>query len=138
MWTRIRRVLPGALTVAYGFAAGSCGRRAGADSAAPLKACNAEAYPGIVVDVRDSITQAPLHSATLRIFSEGHIVDTAQSLGIPGAQTSLAGVYERPGTYDIAVERSGYSPWRRDNIRVLRGECHVVPVRLLAYLGALR
>jgi hypothetical protein len=94
--------------------------------------------PGIVVEVRDSVTQAPLHNATLHILSEGSVVDSAGGLGGARAGTPLVGVYERPGVYHVTVERRGYAPWRRNGIQVVRGECHVEPMRLVANMTALR
>lgn len=42
------------------------------------------------------------------------------------------------GAFVLYLARSGYAPWRRDNIRVARGECHVITVRLMANMSALR
>jgi hypothetical protein len=134
------RVFAGAVILACGCAASSCNTsRPVEQSTAPQAACTAILAPGVFVEVRDSLTQAPLHSATLRILSDGVVIDSARSLGdIPGAGTSLAGVYERPGVYDVFVDRSGYATWRKDSIRVVGGECHVTTVRIVANLHAPR
>ena len=85
--------------------------------------------PGITLDIRDSVTQAPLRNATLRFFSGGILVDSTQL---------NSGVYERAGLYDVTVERSGYATWRKDSILVMADECHVTTVRLVANMTRLQ
>ena|SRR5690348_13459407 len=133
METRLRAFLGALLLLACGCTTRSESKsKSGVRSSPPERMCTAIAVPGIVIDIRDSLTQQPLHGATLRIFSGGRVVDSAESLADRHAVTSLAGVYERPGTYDATVDRSGYRTWRKDTIRVVRDECHVTSVRLIA------
>lgn len=133
------RVFAGAPILACGCAARSCNKtRPLEKSTVPQTMCTEISEPGIFVEVRDSLTQAPLHGATLHIFSAGMIVDSARSLDGRDDPTSLAGAYDRPGVYDVIVERRGYATWRKDSLRVLAGECQVTPVRLVANLRPLR
>jgi len=91
--------------------------------------CTDEARPAILVTVRDSITNVPVSGARV-IARSATIADTAQ--GLPDGTYPLA--YERPGTYQVTVERSGYRLWTRANVRVTRDECHVQTVSLMALL----
>lgn len=127
-------MFPGALSLTLGLLASSCGRRAPASDTARVagRACTADARPGIIVEVRDSTTGTPLSNATLRILSDGRIVDSARSPAPRPEVLPLAGVYERPGIYDVVVERRGYVPWQRDDIDVDHDECHVITVHLIA------
>ena len=132
------RALPGALSLTFGLLASSCGRRAPASDTSRIAGvvCTADARPGILVEVRDSTTGAPLSNAALRILSNGRVVDSARS---PEARQisvlTLAGVYEQPGIYDVVVERRGYVPWRRDSVLVGHDECHVITVHLIANMS---
>jgi hypothetical protein len=135
-----RVTLPRTLTAAIcGWVVSSCGRTQPPREEKEIPvACSAEADPGIVVEVRDSITQRPIRNATLRIFSQGRVVDSAHSLADPGAMTPLAGAYERPGIYNAIVERRGYATWRRDDVQVVRGTCHVRSVHIVANMRTRR
>ena len=44
----------------------------------------------------------------------------------------LVGAWERPGTYDVRIDREGYAPWWFRSITVEQDICHVVPVSLYA------
>jgi hypothetical protein len=137
MWKRAARVVTGVLCLAYDCHARASDRPAAVEKpAGPIKACSLEARPGILIDVRDSLRHAPLSEATLRILSARHVVDSARSFAGRRAVTLLGGVRERPGVYDVIVRRSGYGAWRRDSVRVLQGECHVVTVRIVANMNA--
>ena len=104
--------------------AAACG-----DEPDELVVCTREARPGIVVEVRDSLTGAPRVSGTVGIAREASYVDT-----LHGSDSLLSGVHERPGTYTVELTNPGYMNWRRESVRVEAGECHVVTVRLLARL----
>jgi hypothetical protein len=98
--------------------------------------CLTYAAAGITLTVRDSATSAPLADAATRIYvREGAFVDSALTrLGGPDGVSSVGLVYERRGTYEVTVERSGYLPWRRSNVVVTADACHVRGVQLTALL----
>lgn len=64
-------------------------------------------------------------------MSDGRVIDS-RYLGGAGRPTLLAGVYERPGGYDVEVTRRGYITWRQTHIQIGHDECHVWMVRLVA------
>lgn len=55
---------------------------------------------------------------------------TDTSSGLPDGTYALA--YEKPGTYAVTVEQTGYRLWTRGNVPVTRDECHVQTVSLTA------
>lgn len=93
--------------------------------------CTDEARPAIMVDIRDSTSGAFLGAGARAIVQDGSYADTA-SADLTGFPYLLA--FERPGTYNVTVEKTGYQPWMRSDVRVSRGHCHVETVSLVALL----
>ena len=91
------------------------------------RVCTDEAVAGIRVDVRDSVTNAPITEGVRVIARTETFADTAQ-----GPFYALA--FEQPGTYEVTAEAEGYRLWSRSGVRVTRGECHVRTVSLTARL----
>lgn len=91
--------------------------------------CTDEARPGILVTVRDSVTRAPVSEARV-VARMGTTTDT--SSGLPDGTYPLA--YEKPGTYEVTVEQTGYRLWTRGNVQVTRDECHVQTVSFTALI----
>ena len=106
-------------------------------NAAPT-ACTASIEPGIVVAVRDATTQQPVARGAVAQLSSGSYSETLLEHGFSNGQlTSLAGAFERPGTYQLKVNQQGYAPWSEDNIVVSKDTCHVITVKLEASLSPL-
>ena len=42
--------------------------------------------------------------------------------------------YERPGVYDVLVQKPGYEDWTAENVRVRDGTCNVQTIDLQARL----
>lgn len=95
-------------------------------------ACTLEMRPGIAMDIRDSVTNAPAGVGARVITRDGEFADTASVLGETGWSGGLAD--ERPGTYTVTVEKDGYRPWTRNGIRVTKDACHVRTVSVTALL----
>lgn len=98
--------------------------------------CTAEAYPAVRVHVENAQSGAPITDA-LAVARDGSYADSTRSRSLSGAvERALAELaYGRPGTYDITVEKDGFSPWIRSNIEVDVGECFVNTVELTARLS---
>lgn len=98
--------------------------------------CTHEAVPGLVVEVRDAETGRYIAAGAVAVAQEEAYADTLVEYAFSdgGALRSLAGAYERPGSYGLTVSRVGYRTWRRENVRVTGGECHVRPIELEALL----
>lgn len=94
-----------------------------------LTVCTREARPGIVLEVRDSLTGAPAASGALAIAQAAAFADTLR-----GTDLFLSGALERPGRYDVTVTKSGYRPWAAANVQVTQGLCHVETVTVQARL----
>jgi hypothetical protein len=98
--------------------------------------CTLELRAGLLVDVKDSLTNAGVASGAKLVVRDGSFAD---SVTFPDSRPDLDGLPlatagERAGLYQIAVSKPGYATWTRSNIRVTRDECHVNPVRLTARL----
>ncbi len=107
----------------------------GCDDAIPTL-CPAVENPGLVVEVRDADRGTFIAEGAVAVAQDGGYVDTLLAAASSGDGTlrSLAGAYERPGTYTVSVSRPDYQTWRRANVRVSEGECGVRTVELEALL----
>lgn len=108
--------------------------------------CDASVIHAVDVSIYDAETREPAAEGALLTIRDGSFVETAQgeiqtspdSSGATYKQVMLGGAYERPGTYTVRVEKVGYIPWERTDIRVRDGDCHVDAVRLEAYLERIK
>ncbi|MFA6168143.1 MAG: hypothetical protein WC700_16080 [Gemmatimonadaceae bacterium] len=96
-------------------------------------ACTLELRAGIYLLLHDSATgQPPQGSGTMRLrATSGTFSDSVTAPLLMGA---WGAAWERPGTYSVSAQVDGYQPWRRDNIEVTHGLCHVRAVTVLAKL----
>lgn len=96
------------------------------------EACPAIARPAVLLDVRDSITDALAGRSAIITARDGAFADTAENaVGYDGPY-GLA--HHRPGTYTVTVSQVGYQPWSRTGVKVSRAECSVRTVSLKARL----
>lgn len=140
-----------AVLVAYGVAVlmAGCARSGSPTPAIPPpsregagKICTADLRPGIVVDIQDSITGAPLAFDALVVAVHDGQADSVRHSHAPGDVAEAADerrlriwlAWEQPGSYELAVHVTGYDAWSRKGVDVRAGPCHVVPVHLLARL----
>ncbi|HET7274543.1 MAG TPA: hypothetical protein VFI91_05160 [Longimicrobiaceae bacterium] len=104
--------------------------------------CTADVRPGIMVRVEDAVTGAPIAEGATGIAREGDYTEELQITGwenLPSGEqvaTTLSGLNERPGTYDVTIDKAGYVPWQAENVRITEGLCHVETVELTAELIA--
>jgi len=95
--------------------------------------CDSAAYPGIVVDVRDSVTNALVgRGAAVFVRQGAAVVDSAYNTGVSDGPYSL--VYENSGPFTVFVTKTGYQPWSKANVQPTRGTCHVNAVFVTARL----
>ena len=97
--------------------------------------CTMEGRPAVHVQVADAQTgESLLVQSTIRV-QDGAYVDSATPTDPAISAVNLA--YERSGNYIVQVDRAGYHPWKQENVRVRKGECHVQTVKLEAKLRKL-
>jgi hypothetical protein len=96
-------------------------------------ACTLDSRPGIVVEVRDAVTAAAIADGARLIVRDGDYVETVEGPPIAGLPY-LEAARERPGMYDVTVQKAGYEEWTRSRIWARDGGCHVSTVRLQATL----
>ena len=89
--------------------------------------CTLEARSSFGVTVVDSITGANLAPAATVRVTEGSCSDTLTAFPAAAGNAVYSGVYERAGVYEITVTHPAYVTWRRSNVRVSEGRCHVDP-----------
>jgi hypothetical protein len=102
--------------------AGAASLALGACSVMPLT-CTDEARSTLSVEVRDARTGAPAAQGARGILREG-----AYSDSLHAATESLLiahATFERPGTYDVTVEKAGYLTWTERGVQVTADACHV-------------
>ena len=95
---------------------------------------NLRYVPGIIVEVRDLLTNDPIASNAVGTLQDGVYQETMQPYKAPqdSALLSLQGAIERPGTYDVLVQKPGYRDWSMHHVTVLAGPCDVLTVYLEA------
>ena len=98
--------------------------------------CTLAMEDGLIVSVRDSVTLIPAGNGATVLVQDGNHLETLRYNGFlnPLDSLSFQGATERPGTYEVRITKPGYRLWTRTGVRVNRGDCHVIPVRLEALL----
>jgi hypothetical protein len=91
----------------------------------PLGVCTDEARSSFLVTVVDSATGANLAPAATVRVTEGSFSDTLWASPPGTARPAYSGIFERPGVYEVTVSHPDYLLWRRSDVRVSNGRCHV-------------
>lgn len=104
--------------------------------------CTASIERALEVRVEDAATGAPLAAGAIGRARDGAFAEELRVVGWSQAgsemvATTLGGVDERPGRYDVEVVRAGYARWDTSGVRVRKGPCHVETARLVARLQRL-
>jgi hypothetical protein len=98
--------------------------------------CSPEALrPAIIVQVV-AASGPPPNDSTKGAVRDGDYIDSLRPVqfGIGGIQ-SLGAAQNRPGTYNVTVEHTGFEPWEKDNVVVPATACGIKqPVNLVAEL----
>jgi hypothetical protein len=104
--------------------------------------CTASIEPAGVVEIRDSLTSLPLAQDARGVARDGGYVDSLRPAGFlntePASMYSRRAADERAGTYSIEINRAGYQPWLRADVRAERGACHVQTQHIKAFLVPVR
>jgi hypothetical protein len=98
--------------------------------------CTLEYRPGLLVHIRDAATHWPISGGATVIARDGAFVDTLHyaDFTASGDVLSLAGAYDRPGTYSVWVEHPGYIPREWPEAVVSEGPCGIRTLALVADL----
>jgi hypothetical protein len=96
-------------------------------------ACTTDYRWGIVVDVHDAVTGEPAAFGSRLTVRDRDYVETVDGPPLP-EYAFLRAAGERPGRYEVTVQKPGYQDWTRGLVWVRHDGCHVVPVRLDARL----
>jgi hypothetical protein len=117
------------ILLAVGLVAAGCGRvEDGIND--PGVVCTAIAVSSLNVTVRDAATAARVCDAVVVAVDETGQRHDLMSFAPDPQRCTYAGPWERPGVFEVAVEKAGYRTARVAGIRVGRDECHVIPVQL--------
>jgi hypothetical protein len=94
-----------------------------------MGACGGEtsAKFGIMVQIRDAQTGAQAWYDAVMITSDGTYADTIRGpLGAPPSEQAnvmwLGTAENRPGTYTVTITHPAYQTWRREGVRVGKGD----------------
>jgi hypothetical protein len=100
--------------------------------------CTASIEPAVVVWIYDGVTGEPAAHGAQGWVRDGDYTDPLipyhMATGDPASVVSMRAADERPGTYDVHVEKAGYLPWVETGVRARSGVCHVRTVELVANL----
>lgn len=89
--------------------------------------CTTSVEPGIVLELYDAQTTAPITAGAEAELRDGAYIEVlAQSAEEGEASNEMPGAWERPGTYDITVEHPDYAIWTREDVLIRAGQCHVI------------
>ena len=94
-------------------------------------ACDDVGHPFLVIEVRDAVTGRPAAEGATGRVTDGEYTAALQVTSPAHMQPDD---WERAGTYDVLIQAPGYREWRRDDVRVRDGGCHVRTVELKAEL----
>lgn len=90
--------------------------------------CTDEAVAGIQLNVFEKQSKQPVYcglSVTFQDSSYEEIINTPSDENCYSSN-SLLGAFERPGLYNITVNKAGYESWYAYNVEVIKAnECHV-------------
>ena len=92
-------------------------------TACSTEPCGAPRQFGIVVEIRDANTGAPAAQGAAAVATNGNFSESLGQLD----ELRLAGLNDRPGTYNLTVNRPGYHTIQRFDIEV-SDECLAEPV----------
>ena len=98
--------------------------------------CPVTPFPAIEVEVRYASTEEPAWWGTQGFVQDGNFIDSLLTTSeFPEDSTTpflLAAAFDRPGTYDVTVERNGFEPVQFDDVTAtVDAQCtQVIPVRL--------
>jgi hypothetical protein len=98
--------------------------------------CTLEARWGVVVEIRDARTGAPIAATARGSVTDGAYIDSLAPAGLDsgGVLLSLGAARERGGLYRVDVLHDGYGPWQQADVLVREDQCHVHTVTLRAEL----
>lgn len=99
------------------------------------KSCTTVAPPAIQVSVEHAESGEPIDDA-LVVAQDGSFADSARTdaAGPGGPHFWVSFASERPGTYTVRAEKSGFVDWVREDVTATEGPCHVNTVQLHAHL----
>ena len=105
-------------------------------------ACTGSIEHALEIRVEDALTGAPIAEDAIAVAREGAFSEQLRVVrwmpsGPGRVATTLGGVDERPGTYGVEIQLSGYARWDTTAVRVRKGPCHVETARMVARLQRL-
>ena len=105
-------------------------------------ACTASIEHALEIRAEDALTGAPIAEGAAALARDGAFSEQLRVVGWTASgtghvATTLGGVDERPGRYEVEIQRSGYARWDTTAVRVRKGTCHVETARMVARLHRL-
>ena len=94
-------------------------------------ACTADARAGVTLEVRGPGGNGL--AGVVITLKDGPYTETIKPLDSHFA----SGASERPGTYEITVEKAGYKTFQKSGVVVEKDQCHVITVNVPVQLEPL-
>ncbi|RZJ68120.1 MAG: carboxypeptidase regulatory-like domain-containing protein [Flavobacterium sp.] len=96
------------------------------DTIIPIDNCTEEAVAGLNIVVKDEVTGEVLSDGVVLTAQDDDYSEILEL--VPGSNpATFAGAWERPGTYIITVQKSGYQTFISNGFLVTANVCHVIP-----------
>ena len=93
------------------------------------KICTGEYRLGVRVEVVSAADGSAITDGLAGTLVEGSYVEVMEVV-----ENELRGAGERPGTYTLVINATGYETWWRVDLRVPADECHVITQHVTAEL----
>jgi hypothetical protein len=107
--------------------------------ARPEPYCTASVEPGLIVYIVDAVDGTPQATDAVGFALDGGYSDALKPSILHGTTlVALQAASERPGVYQVHIEKPGYQTWTRSNVRVMADACHVRTVQVTAALQPVR
>jgi len=92
------------------------------------KVCTEEARAALTVFVKDGKSNSLLSDSVVVKAVDGTYTETLQLFS--GNPPNFSGAWERPGNYNVIVEKRGYKSSTNNPVVCEKDECHVIPQTL--------
>ena len=97
----------------------------------PGTACPAIAAANFTITVTDKTSGARICDARVEATDTATMEKaTLSSFGGASDCSYSGGFYERPGTFDVTVSKTGYTSQTKTAIKITKGVCNVTPAQL--------
>lgn len=114
-----------AVAIAVALSAAAC------DTTGPVT-CTSMPLPGVITEIYDSVTGAPMAEGARGLVVDGAYQDSLVLYegNADGVFFSRGAAFDRVGSYTVFVTHPGYRLWSTTDVRVRKDDCHAISQRV--------